>query len=225
MRITYHGHSTVGVSFGNAQLLFDPFISGNPLVKHIEPSAIPCTHLLITHGHGDHVQDAEAIAKRTHAVLVANHEIATWFEAKGVKQCVGMNIGGRKDFGGFQVRMTTAHHSSQLPDGTYGGNPGGYVVTTPEGSFHHAGDTGLTLDMQLLRSDELRFAFLPIGDHYTMGAEDAAEAATLMNVPTVIGIHYDTFPPIRIDRSKAEAAFRKRGIKLLLPGIGESMDL
>lgn len=225
MRITYYGHSTVRVSFGEVHLLFDPFISGNPAVKHIDPSVIPCTHLLLTHGHGDHVLDAEAIAKRTNAVLVANYEIATWFEGKGLKHCVGMNIGGRKDFGAFVLRMTTAHHSSQLPDGTYGGNPGGYVITTPEGSFHHAGDTALTLDMQLLRRHELKFAFLPIGDHFTMGPEDAAEAATLMNVPTVIGIHYDTFPPIRIDRSAAEATFRQRGVKLLLPNIGESIDL
>lgn len=225
MRLTYYGHSCIGVATGGQHLLFDPFISGNPQAKHIDIGGIPATHILITHGHGDHVLDAEAIAKRTGAPIITNYEIACWFEAKGVPQAVGMNTGGQKDFGGFSVKLTGARHSSQLPDGSYGGNPNGFVVTTPEGAFHHAGDTGLTLDMQLLKRHRLKFACLPIGDHFTMGYADAVEAAEYMDVRTVIGIHYDTFPPIALDHAAATEAFRKAGKELLLPAIGETIEL
>lgn len=225
MRITYYGHSCVGVATGGHHLLFDPFISGNPKAKHIDLASIPATHILVTHGHGDHVLDAEAIAKRTGAPVIANYEIASWFEGRGVQHTVGLNTGGSKDLGGFSVKFTAAQHSSQLPDGSYGGNPNGIVITTPDGAFHHAGDTALTLDMQLLKRHALKFAFLPIGDHFTMGYTDAVEAAELIGVRTVIGIHYDTFPPIALDHAAATAAFRKAGKELLLPVIGETIEL
>lgn len=225
MRLTYYGHSCVGVNTAGHDLLFDPFILGNPLAGRIDVERIPATEILITHGHGDHVGDAAAIAQRTGATLLSNYEIATWFERQGVKPAVGLNIGGAVGVGPFRVKYTTALHSSQLPDGTYGGNPGGFVVTGPEGSFHHAGDTALTLDMQLLKPFGLRFACLPIGDHFTMGVADAIEAAKLMGVNKVVGIHYNTFPPIAIDTEAAERAFQSAGIALLLPAIGETIDL
>jgi len=225
MRITYYGHSCIGVDTAGHQLLFDPFISGNPLAKHVDLDSVPATQVLLTHGHGDHVMDAEAILKRTSATLITNYEIATWYGKKGIEGAIGMNLGGSVAIGELRVRYTISHHSSELPDGTYGGNPGGFVVEGPEGAFHHAGDTALTLDMQLLKRFDLKFACLPIGDHFTMGVDDAIEAAKLMGVKTVIGLHYNTFPPITIDTDNAKAAFQKAGITLLLPSIGETIDL
>ncbi len=225
MKLTYYGHSCIGVNTAGHDILFDPFITGNPLAGKVQVERIPATEILITHGHGDHVADAEAIAKRTGATLVSNYEIATWFEKKGVARTVGLNIGGGAVMGPFRVKYTTALHSSQLPDGSYGGNPGGFVVSGPEGAFHHAGDTALTLDMQLLKPFRLRFACLPIGDHFTMGVADAIEAAKLMGVAKVVGIHYNTFPPIAIDTEAAKRAFSAAGLELLLPAIGATIDI
>ena len=225
MRLTYYGHSCIGVNTAGHDVLFDPFISGNPLAGKIDVEQIPATEILVTHGHGDHVADAEAIAKRTGATLVSNYEIATWFGAKGVKNTIGLNIGGSTAMGPFRVKYTTALHSSQLPDGSYGGNPGGFVVTGADGSFHHAGDTALTMDMQLLKCFNLRFACLPIGDHFTTGVADAIEAAKLMGVRRVVGIHYNTFPPITIDTEGAKREFKAAGLELLLPAIGETIEL
>lgn len=225
MKLTYYGQSCVGVETGGIHLLFDPFISGNPLAAGIDVDQIPATHVLITHGHGDHVADAEAILKRTGAMLVSNFEICDWFGAKGITNMNPMNLGGQVDLGGFRVKSTMAQHSSTMPDGAPGGAPGGFVVFTPEGNFHHAGDTALMLDMQLLKRHDLRYACLPIGDNFTMGVEDAIEAAQYMGVKTVVGIHYNTFPPIAIDTDKAVAAFSKAGIDLKLPAIGGTLEL
>lgn len=225
MKLTYYGQSCIGVEIEDACLLFDPFISGNPLAKHVDVSKVPATHVLLTHGHGDHVADAEAILKRTGAQLISNFEICNWYGAKGIKDGIGLNIGGQENLGPFRVKSTVAQHSSTLPDGTSGGNPGGFVIFTGEGNFHHAGDTALMLDMQLLKRHHLRFACLPIGDHFTMGMDDAAEAAQYMGVKTVVGMHYDTFPPIAIDKAKALATFGQAGITLLLPAIGETIDI
>jgi L-ascorbate metabolism protein UlaG (beta-lactamase superfamily) len=225
MKLTYYGQSCIGMAFGDHHLLFDPFISGNPLAKAIDINAIPATHVLLTHGHGDHVADAEAILKRTGAMLVSNFEICEWYGHKGITRMNPMNIGGQADLGGFRVKSVMAQHSSTMPDGAAGGSPCGFVVFTGEGNFHHAGDTALMLDMQLLKRHHLRAACLPIGDNYTMGIEDAVEAAGYMGATTVVGMHYNTFPPISIDTENAKAAFAQAGIRLLLPAIGASVEL
>ncbi|MCB9183754.1 MAG: metal-dependent hydrolase [Flavobacteriales bacterium] len=225
MRLTYYGHSCIGVNTAGHDVLIDPFITGNALASKVDVSRIPATEILITHGHGDHVGDAEAIAKRTNATLVSNYEIAEWFAKKGVKNTLGMNLGGKAKVGPFTIKYTAAVHSSQLPDGSYGGNPGAFVVTGSEGSFHHAGDTALTADMQFLKGFNLRFACLPIGDHFTMGIDDAIEAARLMGVTKVVGIHYNTFPPIAIDTKLAMASFTKAGLELMLPEIGQTISI
>jgi L-ascorbate metabolism protein UlaG (beta-lactamase superfamily) len=186
---------------------------------------IPADVVLITHGHGDHVADAEAILRRTGAQLVTNYEIAIWFGNRGIGQGLGLNLGGAADVQGFRVKYVPALHSSQLPDGSCGGNPGGFVVGGPEGTFLHAGDTALTLDMQLLKRHQLAFAMLPIGGHFTMDAPEAAEAAQLMGVKKVLGMHYNTFPPITIDTALARTAFQKAGVELLLPAIGETIEM
>ncbi|MBK9598456.1 MAG: metal-dependent hydrolase [Flavobacteriales bacterium] len=224
MKLTYYGHSCIGIQTGDAQLLFDPFISGNPLAKAIDIEKIPATHVLLSHGHGDHVADAQAILQRTGAMLVSNAEICSWYEAKGIKHATPMNIGGEADLGSFRVRLTMAQHSSTMPDGASGGDPCGFVIRTGEGNIHHAGDTGLMLDMQLLKRYSLRFACLPIGDNYTMGYADAVEAARYMGVNTVVGIHYNTFPAITIDIEAAKTAFAAANINLLLPAIGETIE-
>jgi L-ascorbate metabolism protein UlaG (beta-lactamase superfamily) len=225
MKLTYYGQSCIGVEFGQVQLLFDPFISGNPLAKRIDVAKVPATHVLLTHGHGDHVADAEAILKRTGAQLISNYEICNWYAAKGIQEGIGLNTGGQADLGSFRVKSTVAQHSSTMPDGTPGGSPGGFVVFTAEGNFHHAGDTALMLDMQLLKRHRLRFACLPIGDHFTMGIDDAVEAAQYMGAGPGLGMHYDTFPPIAIDKARAHEAFGNAGIKLLLPAIGETIEI
>lgn len=225
MRITTYGHSCFGVSYAGKDLLFDPFLTGNPLAKEIAIDTIPADLILLSHGHNDHVMDAEAIQERTGATIVSNYEIATWFNRKGIERTVGMNLGGSTAVDGIKVKYVVALHSSQMPDGSYGGNPGGFVVEGPEGAFHHAGDTAVTMDMRLLERHHLKFAFLPIGDHFTMGVQDAILAAQLMGVKKVIGMHYDTFPPITIDKDAALAAFKKEGIELLLPTIGSTLEI
>src|SRR5690606_35944866 len=225
MKLTHYGHSCIGVELGDVRLWFVPSISDNPLAQGIDLEKIPATHVLLTHGHGDLIADAEAIFNRTGALLVSNLEISEWFAAKGIKHVNGMNIGGQADLGGFSVKCNVAHHSSTLPDGASGGMPMGFVIRSAQGNFHHAGDTALTLDMQMLKRHQLAFACLPIGDNFTMGVEDVVEAAQYMGVASVVGMHYDTFPPIAIDQAAATAAFSKAGIHLLLPTIGTTLKI
>lgn len=226
MRLTYYGQSCIGVRTGGMNLLFDPAIRVNPLAQErVDVDTLPADVVLLTHGHGDHVADAKAILERTGARLVSNYEVVEWFAAKGIKTGIHMNLGGSTTIGELRIKYVNAIHSSQLPDGSYGGSAGGFVVQGPEGNFHHAGDTALTLDMQLLQRFDLKFACLPIGDTFTMGVDDAVEAARMMGVRTVVGVHYDSFPSIVIDHDNARDTFRKAGITLHLPAIGESIDL
>lgn len=226
MRLTYYGQSCVGIETAGKRLLFDPAINVNPIAQgKVDINAIPADILFLTHGHGDHVADAKAILERTNAQLVSNYEIVEWYAAKGIKNGVHMNLGGAITMGDLWIKYVTAVHSSGLPDGSYGGNPGGFVIKSPEGTFHHAGDSALTLDMQLLKRYDLRFACLPIGDTFTMGVDDAVEAARYMGVTTVVGVHYDSFPSIRIDHDKARDTFRKAGIVLHLPAINETITV
>ena len=227
MKITYYGHACVGIETKNANLLFDPFISPNEQAKHIDINTIAADYILLSHGHGDHITDALPIAQRTGAKLVSNYEIVSWYEAKhNYKNHHPMNHGGSWQFDFGKVKYTTAIHSSSLPDGTYGGNPGGFVVETPEGNFYFAGDTALTYDMKLIPLfTKLNFAFLPIGDNFTMGIDEAVVAANFIGCQTIIGIHYDTFGFIKIDHEAAINKFATAGVKLILLHIGESISL
>jgi len=226
MRLTYYGHSCFAVEIDGVRLLFDPFITPNPLAGDIDVNAIPADYILITHGHGDHLADAVAIAQRTGAQVISNYEIATWLGKQGVEKAHGMNFGGSVSLPCGRAKYVVAVHSSTLPDGTPGGNPGGFVVSAGERSFYYAGDTALTYDMKLIADEfSLNFAVLPIGDTFTMGISDAVRAADFVGAKTVVGVHYDTFPPIAIDRDEAVTAFGARGITLLLPAIGETVTL
>ncbi len=221
MKVTYYGHACFAAQVGNQSLLFDPFITGNELARAVDVRKIPADFILISHGHMDHMLDAADIAKRTGATIVSNFEITTWFGKQGVEKNHPLNHGGgvRLPFG--RVKFVNAIHSSSLPDGAYGGNPGGFVVETEAGNFYYAGDSALTMDMKLIgESTRLRFAALPIGDNFTMGVDDAIKAADFVGCPRVLGLHYNTFPPIKIDPAAAVAKFKAadKSLVLLAPG-------
>lgn len=222
--ITYLGHAGFLIETDGVRLIFDPFITPNELAnKQIDVDSLQADAILLSHGHADHVADAERIARNNSgATIVSNYEIAVWYESKGLK-VHPMNHGGKWSFGWGTVKYVAAVHSSQLPDGSYGGNPGGFVVRTPSGSFYFAGDTALTYDMKLipLTCGRQRFAILPIGSNFTMDYMDAAIAAQFVEVDVVVGCHYDTFGYIKIDHDAAVAHFAEKGIKLILPEIGK----
>ncbi len=225
MKLTYYGHSAFRVEVGQHQLLFDPFITANELARAIDINKIPADFILVSHGHSDHVGDAVTIAKRTGATIIANFEVANWFSQQGVQKTHGMNHGGafRFDFG--RVKYVNAIHSSSLPDGSYGGNPGGFVVETAEGNFYFSGDTALTMDMKLIgASTSLKFAALCVGDNFTMGPDDAIKASEFVGCNEIVGVHFDTFPPIRIDHQQAIAKFAAAGKRLHLLKPGESQE-
>jgi L-ascorbate metabolism protein UlaG (beta-lactamase superfamily) len=224
MNITYYGHSCFGVEVNGKHLLFDPFISPNELANTIDVNTVKADYILISHGHQDHIADAESIAKRTGAKVICNWEINVWLEKKGVENIRPMNIGGKVklDFG--NVKCVVAQHSSSLPDGTYGGNPMGFVIESTEGNFYYAGDTALTYDMKLIGDyRSINFAFLPIGDNFTMGVDNAMIACDFIKCNDIIGMHYDTFGYIVIDQEQAVSKFMQAGKKLTLLEIGSTL--
>jgi L-ascorbate metabolism protein UlaG (beta-lactamase superfamily) len=226
MRLTYYGQSCFAVVAGGKNLVFDPFITPNELAKHIRLEDIAADYILASHGHPDHVADCAALAKMTGATVVGAFEVVEWLGKQGVEKVHPMNLGGKWNFDFGTVKCTNAIHSSAMPDGSYGGNPMGFLVTSDEMTFYYSGDTALTMDMQLIpRWGKPDFAVLPIGDNFTMGYDDAIVAAELIQCTTIVGVHYDTFGYIKIDHDKAKTAFADAGLKLLLPAIGESIEL
>lgn len=197
-QITYFGHGTFGMQIGDIQILIDPFLNGNPSTE-TKPEELTPNYILITHGHGDHVGDAVEIAKRTGATVIANAEIAGWMSEKGA-QSSPQHIGGGHDYPFGYVKLTLAVHGSALPDGSYGGMPAGFLITTPEEEkVYFAGDTGLFGDMSLIGEEGIDLAVLPIGDNYTMGPDDALRAVKLIRPKYVIPAHYNTWPLIAQD--------------------------
>ena len=226
MNITYYGHSCFSVEINGKKLLFDPFISPNDLAKKIDVNQIQADYILVSHGHNDHIADAESIAKRTGATVICIYEIGNWLANKGVKNILAMNIGGKVKLGFADVKCVVAQHSSGLPDGSYGGCAMGFVVESEKGNFYYAGDTALTYDMKLIGEyRQIDFAFLPIGDIFTMGVDNAIIACDFIQCGNIIGMHYDTFPPIKIDKEEAVKKFSRAGRRLSLMEIGETKTI
>ena len=224
MEITFYGHACFSIKTKGKTILFDPFISPNPKAKSVDVNKLTPDYILISHGHEDHLADVETIAKNANATLVSNFEIITWYQKKGITKVHPMNHGGSWSFDFGTVKYTNAIHSSMLPDGSYGGNPGGFLIKNEENSFYYSGDTALTMDMKLIgNSEKLDFAVLPIGDNFTMGIDDAIIAAEFINCNKVIGVHYDTFGYIEIKHKEAIEKFKAKGKELILLNIGEKM--
>lgn len=197
----YMGQSTFTMDVDGTKLVIDPFLAPNNPVAPVTADEVEADYILITHGHGDHVADAAGLAKRTGALVIGNFEIISWLQQQGVENGHGMNTGGAFSFPFGKVKMTIAHHSSGLPDGSIGGNPCGLLIHFNDGhDVYFAGDTALTYDMKLIgESGGVDLAMLPIGDNYTMGPEDAVQAAQFVQAKHVIPVHYNTFPVIEQD--------------------------
>jgi L-ascorbate metabolism protein UlaG (beta-lactamase superfamily) len=224
MKITYYGHSCFCLETNEKKILFDPFISPNELAAGIDVDTIDADYILISHGHMDHIADAVSIALRTGATIVSNYEIIQWLNKQGVENTHPMNIGGHWFFDFGKVKCVTAVHSSSLPDGSYGGNPMGFLIESSEGNVYYAGDTALTMDMKLIGDyKNIDVAFLPLGNNFTMGIDNAIIAAGFIKCDRIIGMHYDTFGYIKIDHQEAIEKFNVAGKELKLLKIGEKI--
>jgi L-ascorbate metabolism protein UlaG (beta-lactamase superfamily) len=225
MKITYYGHSCFGIEVAGKTLLVDPFISGNPKAAHIDLENLKADYILLTHAHQDHVLDTEAIAIRNGATVVSNWEITEYYGRKGI-QTHPMNHGGSWKFDFGKVKFVSAIHSSSFPDGTYGGNPGGFVIEGEHKNIYISGDTALSFDMKLIPlRTKLDLAILSIGNNFTMDVEDAIIASDFVECDKVLGSHFDTFGYIEIDHEEAKRKFFDKGKDLMLLEIGESIEI
>ena len=226
MKITYLGHASLGIETNGKHIIVDPFISANELAKHININELKADFILLTHAHQDHVLDVEAIAERTGATVICNAEMSYYYGNKGLK-VIGMNTGGKYETDFIRIKSTIAFHSSSFADGTYGGNPNGYVLESNGKRIYIAGDTALTYEMEMIPETigYLDLAVFPIGDHFTMGFEDACFASDFVRCDKVLGYHYDTFPPIKIDHQMAKDFFSSKGKELILLEIGSYLEV
>ncbi|MDO6602706.1 metal-dependent hydrolase [Arenibacter palladensis] len=226
MQITFLGHATLLIETAGKRLLVDPFISGNEKVDgKIDIKDLKPDYILVTHAHQDHTLDVEEIGKMSNATVVSNFEIATYFGNKGLK-AHPMNHGGNWKFDFGTLKYVNAIHTSSFADGTYGGQPGGFILSSEGKHIYIAGDTALTMDMKLIpMSYQLDLAVLPIGDNFTMGVDDALLASDFVECPRILGCHYDTFGYIVIDHDQAIQKFSKKGKELILLEIGGSLTV
>jgi L-ascorbate metabolism protein UlaG (beta-lactamase superfamily) len=225
IKITWFSHASLGLEVGGFKLLVDPYFTGNPAAT-ITAQDVSADYILVTHGHFDHVGDVVAIAKRTGAMVISNFEIAEWMEKQGVQKTHGQHIGGGHGFPFGYLKLTPALHGSGLPDGTNGGNPAGFLLTSKDGmKTYIAGDTGLFSDMKLIGQEGIDVAFLPIGDNYTMGPDDAYKAVELIMPKHVIPIHYNTWELIAQDAGKWAERVAKLGVEVHVLKPGESLTL
>lgn len=199
LKLTWYGHATLGLEIDGHKILVDPFFTGNPAAS-TTADAVDADFIVVSHGHGDHVGDTVALAQRTGALVISNFEICNWLNQQGVEKTHPQHIGGGFHHPFGYLKLTQALHGSALPDGSYGGNPAGILITTKDGKkVYLAQDTGLFGDMQLIGDEGLDLAVLPIGDNFTMGPEDALKAVKLLRPKVVIPIHYSTWDLIAQD--------------------------
>ena len=212
IELTWLGHASWAIKAGDHRILIDPFLNDSPTAP-VKADDVDATFIFVSHGHFDHVADVASIANRTGATVVSNYEIATWFaEKQQVKNTIGMNLGGGVDLPFGRAKLTIAYHSSQLPDGSYGGNPGGWLLTIGDKKIYFACDTALFSDMQLIGNAGIDLAVLPIGDLFTMGPEDSIEALHLILPKKVVPSHYNTWPPIEQDAAAWAERVRRETI-------------
>lgn len=224
MKITYYGHACFGIETQGKHLLVDPFITPNPQSAHIDITQIKVDYILLTHAHYDHVLDVEKIVALTNAPIISNHEIAHYYSSKGF-QTFGMNHGGSWDYDFGKLKLVSAIHSSSFPDGTYGGNPCGFIIQNSEKTIYISGDTALTMDMKLIPMFfKLDLAIMPVGGYFTMDVEEAIIASDFVECNKVLGIHFDTADYIKIDHEAAKAKFRAKNKELTLLEIGASFE-
>lgn len=226
MKITYLGHASFSIEAHGKTLIVDPYITDNELAKNIDINKLEADYIVITHAHGDHILDVEAIASRTGAKVISNFEIVNYFGTKGIDGHP-MNHGGTWKFEFGKLHMVNAIHTSSFPDGSYGGNPAGFVLETAHHKVYIAGDTALTYDMKLIPEliGELDLAILPIGDNFTMGIDSAIVASDFIECNRIIGCHYDTFGYIKIDHKEAISKFSYQRKELILLEIGKNLKI
>ena len=225
MKIQFLGHASLLLIIDQIHILVDPFITANPKASHIILDDLKADYILLTHAHQDHILDAEVIAKRTGATIVSNFEIVSHYQKMGLNGHP-MNHGGSWEFDFGTVKYVNAIHTSSFPDGSYGGQPGGFIIKGEYKTIYIAGDTALTFDMKLIPLQfNLDLAVLPIGDNFTMGVEDALIASDFLECDKILGYHFDTFGYIEIDHQKAIQTFSKKDKDLMLLKIGESLTL
>jgi L-ascorbate metabolism protein UlaG (beta-lactamase superfamily) len=224
-KLTFLGHGTFQIETGGQTILIDPFLTGNPAAS-VKADAVSPDVIVVSHGHGDHVGDAVAIAKRTGCLVIANFEICEWLGRQGVENTHAQHIGGSHQHAFGTLKLTIAHHGSMLPDGTNGGNPCGVLLKLADGNIYHACDTGLFLDMQLIGEEGLDVAILPIGDNFTMGPDDALKAVKFLKPKKVIPDHYNTWPPIEQDANAwAERVNAETSAEPVVMTPGETLQL
>ena len=225
MKITFYGHACLGIQIDDINILVDPFITGNEKAENIDINQLKADYIMVTHAHQDHILDVEAIANRTGAIIISNYEIVTHFGSLGLEGHP-MNHGGQWDFEFGNVKYVNAIHTSSFPDGSYGGQPGGFIIESEHKNIYIAGDTALTFDMKLIpMQTKLDLAILPIGDNFTMGINDAILASDFVECDKILGCHFDTFGYIEIDHEIAKRKFFERNKDLMLLEIGESIEL
>lgn len=225
MKITYYGHSSLGIFTQEKHILVDPFISGNPKASSINIDELKADYILLTHAHYDHILDVEALAKRTGAKIISNHEVVTYYSNKGFEGHA-MNQGGSWEFDFGRIKVVNAIHSSSFPDGTYGGNPVGFVLESDGKTIYISGDSALTMDMKLIPLFfRLDLAIFPIGGNYTMDINEALIASDFVECNRILGVHYDTAPYIEINQEESIQKFKEKNKELILLKIGESLQL
>jgi L-ascorbate metabolism protein UlaG (beta-lactamase superfamily) len=224
--VTWLGHGSFALDVGDHKLVVDPFLSGNPAAS-TTPESVEADYILVSHGHNDHTKDVMTIARQTGAMVIANHEIAGWFEKQGISNVHAQHIGGGYHYPFGYLKFTIAHHGSGLPDGSVGGNPAGFLLTTPDGKkIYFACDTGLFLSMQLYGDEGIDLAFLPIGDNFTMGPDDALRAVRLLRPKVVIPVHFNTWDLIKQDgQAWVDRVNRETDAEGVLLSPGESYTL